>query len=146
MAWLSGLPELCDDARRNIHNHLYKLGRRLRHGSTIDTFKAREECIQEYLVFMHLKSKHRTPGLVGPSNVIDDVWHAHIVDTKNYRLFCNAYFGEFVDHDPNVNHGQLGRAVDGLKKYGYPVAQINTFWNDKADVEDEDEEGGCGCG
>ena len=133
MAWLSGLPELCDDARRNIHNHLHKL----RQGP--DEFKIREELIDEYLVFMHLKGIHRAAGLIGPSSPIEDVWNAHIVDTNNYRLFCNAYFGEFVDHDPNVNHGQQGRAVDLLLKYGRPLEYIDAFWPN----EDDD---GCGCG
>jgi hypothetical protein len=144
MAWLSDIPVLCDDSRRNIHNHLHKLGKRLKNqhnSSQLIDFNTREKYIYEYQVFMHLKQMNRVPGFVGPSSLIDDVWHAHIVDTKNYRYFCNTYFGVFVEHDPNVNHGQLERAVEILKKKGYPDAKLGQFWKD----EDEDEDG-CGCG
>jgi hypothetical protein len=139
MTWLSCLPVLCDDARRNIHNHLHKLGKRLKRDNLLD-FTTREKYIYEYIVFMHLKQTNRVPGFIGPSSLVDDVWHAHIIDTKNYRLFCNTYFGEFMDHDPNVNHGQLERAVEMLIKKGYPDAKFSQFWK----VEDDDD--GCGCG
>ncbi len=120
-------PELCDDARRSIHNHLNKLRKRLGFLGP-RRFEIQEELIDEYLVFMHLKGLHRAPGIVGPSCVIDDVWNAHIVDTKNYRLFCNKYFGEFIDRDPNVNHGQQGRAVGLLLLSGRPMECIDAFW------------------
>ena len=99
-----GLPELCDDARSNIYSHLYKHGKcKLRHLNA-------DELIDEYLAFMDLKGKHNAPK---PSNAIDEVWHAHIVDTKNYRLFCNKYFGEFIDRDPGRDRDQ-GRVMDSL--------------------------------
>jgi len=31
---------------------------------------------------------------------IDPIWHALILNTKFYRVFCEKYIGHFVDHDP----------------------------------------------
>lgn len=32
------------------------------------------------------------------SQVIDQIWHAFILDTANYRRFCGEVFGEYLDH------------------------------------------------
>jgi hypothetical protein len=36
-----------------------------------------------------------------PSEVIDTVWHIHILDTRAYRRDCEYVFGYFVDHCPS---------------------------------------------
>lgn len=34
--------------------------------------------------------------------VIDEMWHAFILNTRDYQEFCNTYFSEFVHHPPSV--------------------------------------------
>lgn len=53
----------------------------------------------EYRRFLHLKQLYPGVSLV-PSKQIDQVWHAHILDTKAYREDCQAVFGRFIDHYP----------------------------------------------
>lgn len=38
-------------------------------------------------------------GMISP--IIDEVWHAHILFTKEYADFCDLCFGTFVGHAPN---------------------------------------------
>lgn len=35
-----------------------------------------------------------------PSKAIDEVWHAHLLDTSKYRADCDRVFGRFMDHFP----------------------------------------------
>jgi hypothetical protein len=35
-----------------------------------------------------------------PTRAIDQVWHAHMLDTAKYRADCQLAFGRFVDHFP----------------------------------------------
>jgi hypothetical protein len=44
-----------------------------------------------------------SPPLTPPrSPLIDEVWHAHILCTKDYRQFCFDVFGEYLDHLPGT--------------------------------------------
>ncbi len=54
---------------------------------------------REYRRFLALKVLHPETSLV-PSKQVDEVWHAHILDTKAYREDCLALFGRFMDHYP----------------------------------------------
>lgn len=41
------------------------------------------------------------PGTpIVPTQVIDRVWHAHMLDTAKYRIDCQVIFGRFLDHFP----------------------------------------------
>ncbi len=35
-----------------------------------------------------------------PSQIVDDAWHAFIVDTRAYAEFCRKAFGRFLHHTP----------------------------------------------
>jgi hypothetical protein len=35
-----------------------------------------------------------------PSRIVDDAWHAFILDTRAYEYFCAEAFGRFVHHTP----------------------------------------------
>jgi hypothetical protein len=51
---------------------------------------------KRFLILMHLKPEVR----FAPDHEIDDIWHAHILDTEKYRTDCNYIFGRFIDHFP----------------------------------------------
>lgn len=37
---------------------------------------------------------------LAPSRKVDRAWHEFLLFTREYREFCEARFGRFVDHDP----------------------------------------------
>jgi len=54
---------------------------------------------KEYRRFLALKQMYPGISLV-PSKLVDQIWHAHILDTRAYREDCNTIFGRFIDHYP----------------------------------------------
>lgn len=59
----------------------------------------------EYLKFMQIKigEQDTTDKKVAPSKKIDEMWHAHILSTKEYFAFCERYNdGEYIHHDPSM--------------------------------------------
>ncbi len=40
------------------------------------------------------------PGRWGPPEAVDAGWHEFLMFTKDYREFCERYFGRFIDHNP----------------------------------------------
>ncbi len=61
----------------------------------------------EYRRFLTLKFLYPYITVV-PSEKMLAVWHAHILDTRAYRMDCHAVFGRFIDHYPYF--GLYGRA------------------------------------
>ena len=45
----------------------------------------------------HMHSGHATPVY----QVIDEIWHAHILCTRDYADFCARQFGQFIHHERN---------------------------------------------
>lgn len=45
----------------------------------------------------------RAEGYVGlvPTLDIDEIWHLHILYTKDYRQDCDRIFGRYLDHQPS---------------------------------------------
>lgn len=37
--------------------------------------------------------------LFGPLLILDELWHAFILHTRDYHHFCLEFFGEYVHHD-----------------------------------------------
>lgn len=74
--------------------------------------------IQQYRNYLFLKRKYRSEysqEQLPPSYEIDEVWHAHILHTRDYINFCNQVFNEYLHHSPH--HGQnqelsLNKMVD----------------------------------
>jgi hypothetical protein len=54
---------------------------------------------QEYRKFLAMQLMH--PGaVIVPCEIVDEMWHRHILDTAAYREDCAAIFGRFLDHYP----------------------------------------------
>ena len=53
----------------------------------------------EYKRFLTLKKHYPDVSLV-PNRLVDEFWHAHILDTRAYREDCDAVFGFYLDHFP----------------------------------------------
>ena len=63
------------------------------------TQKECEFAEQEYKRFLTLKKLYPKRSLV-PNKIIDDFWHAHILDTAAYQKDCEKVFGYFLHHFP----------------------------------------------
>ena len=54
---------------------------------------------REYRRFLTLKKLYPAAELV-PNKVLDEFWHAHILDTASYHKDCEAVFGHYLHHFP----------------------------------------------
>lgn len=53
----------------------------------------------EYRKFLAMQLMHPEAVIV-PCQIVDEMWHRHILDTAAYRDDCAAIFGRFMDHFP----------------------------------------------
>jgi len=53
----------------------------------------------EYKRFLHLNKKFLKAGIV-PTDIIDTMWHYHILDTRAYHKHCETVFGGYFHHFP----------------------------------------------
>lgn len=59
------------------------------------------ESIMEYVKFMILASTYDN---MTPSITIDNIWHVHLLYTKDYANFCKLLpSGEFIHHNPTTS-------------------------------------------
>lgn len=49
------------------------------------------------------------PDNIAPSNIIDLIWHSHILCTREYREYCASMFGKFLDHHPTIMNTKYAR-------------------------------------
>ena len=68
--------------------------------------------MRQYKNFLYLQKKYGDQQHIIPSLEIDEVWHAHILYTKDYAEFCQQFFGRFLHHVPQ----KPGVAADSKSK------------------------------
>ena len=61
------------------------------------------DTVFSYHQFMALKAMVNdfAATKLSPPSFIDEVWHTHILYTENYRSYCDALCGNFIDHNPD---------------------------------------------
>jgi hypothetical protein len=59
-----------------------------------------EDLLGEFRRFMIIAALEGPP-LAIPNAAVDDVWHEFLLFTRQYREFCTATVGEYVDHVPH---------------------------------------------
>jgi uncharacterized protein (TIGR04222 family) len=62
-----------------------------------------QKAILEYKKFMYLAATH--DAMVSPSEIVDVVWHQHLVFTQSYSDFCRV-LGKTVQHIPSTHNRQ----------------------------------------
>lgn len=82
--------------------------------------KHAEEVARMYRNFLILKLKYPEITIMPPSDDIDEFWHMHILDTKNYRGQCDKIFGQYLNHNPSIDWD--GSATEEELEHGF-----NTF-------------------
>jgi hypothetical protein len=93
--------------------------------------------VKRYKNFLLLKVRYPEINSV-PTEDIDEVWHAHILHTREYTADCEAIFGKYLHHAPakdgeEEKMSQLFEAVTRLyqKEFGEPyslVLDVSSFW------------------
>lgn len=63
---------------------------------TLEAVKQAESLYRRFLV---LHALYPNEDFV-PTKQIDEFWHQHILDTRNYAQDCEFLFGHFLHHDP----------------------------------------------
>lgn len=73
-----------------------------------------QQALQEYRKFMYLAAT--ASAMVCPSEIVDVVWHQHLIFTKSYREFC-ALLGKDIQHIPST-HSKTEAAtfIDGATR------------------------------
>lgn len=77
---------------------------------------ARVEAGLRQFFLAHLRSR-RFVGM--PSRVVDELWHAFILDTRAYAAFCRQAFGGMLHHSPAETLGRSAARNDGLRRTWY---------------------------
>ena len=75
---------------------------------------------QQYRNYLFLRKKYPDLNLP-PSKDIDEVWHAHILHTEEYRDFCKKAFYDqpdhYLDHHPHLaKEGSMNRLKQLFEK------------------------------
>lgn len=73
-----------------------------------------QKAITEYKKFMYLAA---TSGyLVSPSEIVDVVWHQHLIFTQSYAAFCKV-LGKNIQHIPSThNHGEAAKFIQAKER------------------------------
>ncbi len=67
----------------------------------------------EFLKFVYLRSLYKgEESFVPVKKPIDEIWHAFIVQTRDYQVFCEALPGKFFLHHTTVHLEDLGNQTD----------------------------------
>ena len=92
--------------------------------------------VGEYEKFVALCKAYPEAAIV-PCKIVDELWHAHILDTAAYREDCQRIFGFFYDHFPyfgmrdEEDAANLRRAYDDtLARYqaNFGDPPVGTWW------------------
>ena len=58
--------------------------------------------LKEYLRYLTIAQTHPDIHLV-PSELVDEIWHDHILHTKRYMADCQTLFGRYMHHLPETD-------------------------------------------
>lgn len=77
-----------------------------------------KEAIRRYKNFLILLLKY-PDQILAPTPDIDEVWHTHILFTREYFRDCQKIFGDYLHHAPSRNSGPE-------EQYAMEEAQLRT--------------------
>lgn len=76
--------------------------------------------VREYQRFLALHLMHPEMAVV-PCSLVDEVWHAHILDTQAYGADCERVFGFFLHHFPYFGMRGDEDAADLMDAYDLTI-------------------------
>ena len=71
--------------------------------------------VSEYKRFLELKILYPMTRL-SPTRLMDEIWHSHILDTRQYHADCIRIFGKYLHHSPRFSYA---------KSQGPSMAKVN---------------------
>lgn len=74
-----------------------------------------EQLLAEYNRWLTMASEYGAHE-ISPSDIIDKVWHIHILDTIDYARVCDMICGRIIDHYPE--NGYESQKEERVKRYG----------------------------
>jgi len=147
----------------NMHINVGKLEYKYKL-ATLKTFSPLAQKIQ-FLSLTTFFSHHHTSHLqikiseqsnatvkAAPSKRVDELWHAHILSTKEYQQFCERHNnGNFIHHDPSIPDSPDRYQITWMKymELFKSEPKDRSIWPYPAEEEYSSEEGegwdpGCG--
>lgn len=85
----------------NFEDIRFTLGKPVERGGQGWTKEEIDRRIEDYVRYLALHRAYPKGGLV-PSELIDQVWHTHILYTKQYHADCQRLFGQYFHHQPET--------------------------------------------
>jgi hypothetical protein len=90
-------------------------------------------CVNEYAKFLHLHVTY-PEGKIVPGRQLDNVWHVHILHTKEYADFCEKFLHGFLHHTPkDLSSNEVNDMQHTLDLYeqcfGYKAPVM--FWTEE---------------
>jgi len=83
------------------------------------------EALRDWFIIRQRAGRQR---LSMPSQAVDTAWHAFILDTRRYAVFCKQAFGRFLHHIPAEAMARPTVAQEGLRRtwrYAYALEGIH---------------------
>lgn len=93
-----------------------------------------------YKNYLYLRKKYDSQYALPPSEEIDEFWHNHILDTKQYRIDCEKIFGYYLDHYPYFGIDNTTTLTDlenafaitqqlYYQEFGEPIYQVKNVYS-----------------
>lgn len=88
--------------------------------------------IEGYKYFLQIRSHDK---YCSPSDLVDMLWHSHILDTRGYSKYCKLHFGKFIHHNPNDSLNQeerinrVYRTIQYIKNNNKSILLDRNIWN-----------------
>lgn len=89
-----------------------------------DTVMAERLFGQAIAYLITAMEKHGQKLGLGCGPLVDTAVHAFILDTRNYREFCERYFGRFLEHIPEIEFkydGSVEKTAHVIEQNGFAV-------------------------
>ncbi len=86
------------------------------------------DAIKQYRNYLFLKRKYGETYAFPPSHDIDEVWHAHVLHTKDYFDFCEKAFGTYLHHHPH--HGSNNELTEEDISFAFENETQRLYFNE----------------
>ena len=83
------------------------------------TLNFTKDAVLEYKKFMYLAAT--ADAMVSPSEIVDVVWHQHLIFSQSYNEFCNL-IGKRIEHVPSTHNRE------DYEKFGQAKERTNKLY------------------
>jgi hypothetical protein len=87
----------------------------------------------EYRRFLYALARKGPEDIISPPTTdVDEFWHQHILNTRQYREDCERIFGHYMDHTPGLSPEEQSKA-DSRRQQVYSEYDVDFIQFDSAD-------------